>query len=154
MFKHNQKVICEIEGTKITDARISIDKDGTPYICQNEADGVKASNLLGYEYAWCLNQDFTERYIKNLRPSEKSFDFPEIGDEYKDNEGDSKFVLGVAGRVIFMSSYSDKDEYCDEYTKEGLIECGFTIVQEDKTEEELTVKQVCEELGRDIKIIK
>ena len=43
-FKHNQKVTCEIDGKKITDAKISIDKDGTPYICQNEKDGVTADN--------------------------------------------------------------------------------------------------------------
>lgn len=153
MFKHNQKVTCEIDGTKITDARISIDEDGTPYICQNEEEGDEASNLLGYEYSWRLSSDFISNYVENLRPALKSFDFPKIGDEYKDEDGDSIFVLGVAGRVIFLSAYNNKDEYGNGYTKEELLKLEGTTVQdieetEEETEEELTVKQGEEEFDK------
>ena len=79
-FKHNQKVTCEIYKIKITDARISIDDDGQPYICQNEIDGHKIKNKLGYKYSWYLYNNFTYPCVKNLRPIIKTFENPEIGD--------------------------------------------------------------------------
>lgn len=39
-------------------------------------------------------------------------------------------------------------------TKERLIEDGYTIIQDEEETEEMTVSQVCKELGRQIKIIK
>ena len=52
---NNDRVTCTIEGTKITDARISIDEDGRPFICQNERDGADAENKLGYKYSWATD---------------------------------------------------------------------------------------------------
>ena len=155
-FKHNQKVTCEIYKIKITDARISIDDDGQPYICQNEIDDHKIKNKLGYKYSWGLSRKFTNLYVENLLLAEKTFDYPELGDEYKNRDGDSKTVLGVCGQVIFLSNFNDKNHHYCGYTKKELIECNYTIVQDEPEEEieELTVAEVCKRLGKTIKIIK
>jgi hypothetical protein len=155
-YKHNQKVTCEIHGTKITDARISIDENGQPFICQNEQEGANAENKLGYNYSWGLYEDFTAVHLKNLRPAFKSFDFPEIGDKYKDGDGDTRVVLGVAGRAIFLSSLNNENGASSFYTKEGLVKYNYTIVQDEPEEEieEMTVAEVCKRLGKQIKIIK
>ena len=129
-FKHGDRVKCTIDGTDIDDAKISIDKDGTPFICQDKKAGWKADDMLGYKYSWILDEEFEDRNVTNLRPVKKSFDYPEIGDEYIEAGGSSRFVLGVAGRVIFLSSSLNKNELCSSLTKETLIKYGYTIVQD------------------------
>lgn len=136
-FKHGDRVKCTIVGRKIDDAKISILDGGRPYICQNFCDGDGTSDKLGYKFSWLLTRGFTDGNVCDLRHAEKSFDHPEIGDEYKDNDGDSVWVLGVCGRVIFVSSYRNAEHSGDYYTKEDLIELGYTIVQ-DKVEEKIT----------------
>ena len=136
-FKHGDRVKCTINGTDIDDARISIDTDRTPFICQNKKDDRDAEDKLGYKHSWALDEEFNNNYVTNLRHAEKSFDYPEIGDEYVDASGNSRFVLGVAGRVIFLSSPVSKDDFYCILTKEQLIIFEYTIVQ-DKTKEEPT----------------
>ena len=150
MFKHNQKVTCEIDGKKITDARISINADGDPFICQNKKNGSYTENKLGYKYSWGLNRDFTNQNVTNLLPTMiKSFDNPQEGDEYKSQTGSSRFVLGVSGRTIDLSQTDSKDSFGGTYTKEDLITRGYTIVQ-DKPEPE----EIIEVDGNKYKLIK
>lgn len=155
-FKHGDRVKCTINGADIEDARISIDKDGTPFICQNEKGGWYADDTLGYKFSWQLNDDFTDDDVTNLRLAEKSFDYPEIGDEYKSICGGSRFVLGVAGRVIFLSSRKDKDTFSYGTTKEHLMKYGYTIVQDEPNEEstEMTLEEIEKLVGKKVKIIK
>jgi hypothetical protein len=75
-YTHGQRVKCTIDGIDITDAKISINKNGRTYICQNEIDGAEADDLLGYKYSWVLNNDFTSYALTNLRPAEKDWDTP------------------------------------------------------------------------------
>lgn len=156
-FNHNDRVTAEIDGTKILDARISIDKYGTPYICQNEKDGMDAEDKLGYKYSWGLYNDFTNSSsVTNLRLAEKTWDTLEVGDEIEDKYGDTQTVLGVCGRVMFISYHDNKDEYSSGYTKEQLIKYGYTIVSPKVEEEvdEITMEELCKELGRTVKIKK
>lgn len=153
-FKHGQRVTCEIKGTKITDAKISINNYGTPFICQNIMDGGSTDNKLGYMYSWALYGDFTNTNVKNLHPAVKSFDYPEVGDVYVDKDGDRRTVLGVCGRVIHLSLFGDENTYGIGFTKEELIEHGYTIEQDKEEVEELTMEEVCKELGRTVKIKK
>lgn len=94
---------------------------------------------------------------QDLTLAVKTFDEPQIGDEYKDSDGYSLFVLGVAGRGILISGTNNKyitGKWC---TKEQLISWGYTIVQDElevEQVEELTMEQVCKELGREVKIKK
>lgn len=154
-FKHGDRVKCTIDGTDIDDAKISIDKDGTIFICQNKKDGWKAEDRLGYKYSWILDEEFEDRNVTNLRPVKKSFDYPEIGDEYVDDRGKSRFVLGAAGRVIFLSSIMDKDSFRYIETKENLIKHGYTIVQDEPNEEptEMTLEEIEKLVGKKVKIV-
>ena len=154
-FKHGDRVKCTISGINIEDARISIDDDGRPFICQDKKYGTYAKDTLGYRYSWRLSKEFEDREVTNLRPVKKSFDYPEIGDEYLDAKGNSRFVLGVAGRVIFLSSLEDKDYISLSVTKERLIEWGYTIVQDEQNEEptEMTIEDIEKLVGKKVKIV-
>ena len=61
VFNHGDKVTCSIEGTKIEDAKISIESDRY-YICQNHKSGQVANDRLGYKYSWVKDGN-----IKNLK---------------------------------------------------------------------------------------
>ena len=150
-LKHNQRVICEICGTKITDAKISINEDGTPYICQNEKDGIDAENKLGYKYSWKLLSDFTRINVTNLKPFKKTLRDVEIGDILI-RDGEEQMVLDVREKIIGLSEYDDFEIFDCFYTFEELEE-DYELKDEPEEVEELTVEQVCKELGRDIKII-
>lgn len=161
-FKHGDRVTCEINGIKITDAKISIDEDGTPFICQNEFIGWNAENKLGYKYSYKLDKDFNCSIcgvgcVMNIRPLEKTWDNIEVGDVLKNTSGRKRWVLGVCGRAIFVSILNDPNRSdVGYYIKEELIKIGYTIDQPEQKDEveELTMEQVCQELGRTIKIKK
>ena len=156
-FKHEEAVKCTIEGVEIVDAKISIDKYGHIRICQNLKSGNNSTeSSLEYRYSWLINNDFTTNWkVTDLRPAKKSFDYPRVGDEYKNRHGDSKWVLGVNGRIIHLSQADHKNKIGVEYLKEELIAHNFTIVQDQEEEiVEMTLKEVCEEIGRTVKIIK
>lgn len=156
-FKHNQKVTCEIRGDKITDAKISIDEDETPYICQNEKDGVTADNLLGYKYSWQLDKDFTNDNVTNLKPFNKTIRDVEVGDIIvnKYNNENEGMVLDVREKIVGLSWDNNFEVFDYFFTFEELEKDGYKLKDEPEEEiEELTVEQVCKELGRDIKIIK
>ena len=157
-FKHGDRVKCTIKGVDIEDAKISINERGEAYICQNSAglDEEGVDDRLGYKGSYYISTECKDSSLTNLRLAEKSFDYPEIGDEYVDADGESRFVvLGVAGRVIFLSSLGNKD-YIDQTTKERLIECGYTIVQNETKEEptEMTLEEIEKLVGKKVKIIK
>jgi len=67
-FYHGQKVTCRIMGIEIVDAKISINKAGIPFICQNYMKGINPEDSLGYRYGWSLNKDFTGENVSNLIP--------------------------------------------------------------------------------------
>jgi len=154
-FKHGDRVKCMIEGVEIDDAKISIDEYGMPFICQNKKDGRDADDKLGYKYSWALNEEFNNRDVTNLRPAVKSFDYPDIGDEYINPDGESRFVLGVAGRVIFLSSSTEREYYSYGMTKEQLIALGFTIAKDEPKEEptEMTLEEIQKLVGKKVKIV-
>jgi len=75
-FKHGDRVTCTITRNgdvhNITDAKISIDNDGTLYICHNNLNcsDVPADDLLGYQYGSQLNDNFPDDGITNLKLSD------------------------------------------------------------------------------------
>ena len=86
-FKHGQKCTCTISEVRtlddkimvdhnnsyeIIDAKISIDSCNRVFICQNKANGLNTSDLLGYRYSWFLlesGEDYFEGedYVTNLK---------------------------------------------------------------------------------------
>lgn len=143
-FKHGQRVTCEIRGLKITDAKISIDSDGTAYICQNIANGVRAEDKLGYRMGWTINR--AEYYkdgdnsITNLQLFPRTIDDLEEGDVVVDTDGCEQKVLGICGNVYFLSEeneFTKVDEYY--YTTQELEDNGYTLKQEE-CEQEYSLK--------------
>ena len=60
-LKHGMRVTCKIKDIQINDAKLSINKDGNVYICQNKLSRYNAENKLGYKYSW-----WVANYNKNL----------------------------------------------------------------------------------------
>ena len=157
-FRHNQKVTCEIMGDKITDARISINKSGIPFICQNEKDGGYTEDKLGYKYSWSLNKDFTNYDVTNLKPLSKSLDdfsTLEVGDILINGSYDRR-VLGILGEVIILSKDNDLED-CKSgnvesggiYAKRDLRECKYTLYQEPDQIEEITIEELNDRLVKE-----
>jgi hypothetical protein len=129
-FTHGDKVTCYIDGVYIDDAKISIDADGTPYICQNIIKGVEgADNNLGYKYTWALFSNFTDTFVTDLKlaRTEITWDNLQEGDVII-SDGDEDLVRGICGSIIFLSPVGDKSYSRGYYAKEELME-GCTIKQ-------------------------
>jgi len=152
MFKHNDKVTCTIDGTKITDARISINEDGYPYICQNERKGGQADNLLDYKYSWALNRDFTDSVVTDLKLAEKTWDNLQYGDQITDSDGDIRTILVAHPNSVYTVSNTSVTSVQSisafTYTAQSLQDLGFTIVQEEVEEiTEMTLEEVAKLKG-------
>lgn len=118
------------------------DWPGNPY-------GIRNGNA---ELRW-----FNESDLEAV-PEEKTWETITVGDVLIDRDGYERDVLGVCGRVIFVSYTQDKDCFYEGFTKESLIKDGWTIKQDTPTEEvvEMTVeeatKKLVELLGKEVKI--
>lgn len=53
-FVHDTPISCYIKDTEIREAKVSINKSGDVYICQNFKNGNAADDRLGYRYSWSL----------------------------------------------------------------------------------------------------
>lgn len=155
-YQHYQKVLCTIAGTPITDARISIDSGGIPFICQNEINGINAENKLGYKYSYRINKDFTYPDVKNLRPFERTtitWDTLEQGDFIEDKDGEKREILHIGGRAIFPSKWDNFNKGCTQfYTKEEFIHLGYTIIQPHTEIREVTQAEVDEKFGEEVRV--
>jgi hypothetical protein len=105
---HNMKVTCTINGIKIDDAKLSIDRrTGKVFICQDYKRGYNTENKLGYKFSWFLagrneNIDKWDKNIKNLESVEKvntGFDPENLTfNGVKIKEGDRIGILNAEGK--------------------------------------------------------
>lgn len=51
-LRHGMRVRCKIFGEQVNDAKISVNADGTIYICQNMRHDSWATDKLGYRCSW------------------------------------------------------------------------------------------------------
>lgn len=150
-FKHGQRVTCEIEGDKINDAKISIDNSGIVYILVNIKDGGVADDLLGYEYCWKIlskNEDFYDgkEDVKNLKFLPRTIDDLEEGDLIGDECGVVVKVLGICGKVCFLSEHDDfRTVDAAPYTLNELKEYGYTLKQDVEEPANMDVRTPTEE---------
>lgn len=153
-FKHGQRITCKIrKGAEypkyISDAKISIDEDGSLFICQNVCSGLRADKKLGYDYSWNITvgkKDFTEG---GDGVTEINFLDLEIGDVINTPTGD-KTVLAVCGRLFFLSKTSLPDQLDDGYTMEEIIDRAGWIIKQEVTEDpikEFTLQEVADKMG-------
>lgn len=154
-FKHGDYVTCEIEGKQIDDARISINKERHYFVCQNKKDGATTRERFGYKYSWRFDPQYPDvdgvsalklknRTIKDLRQG----DIIACG-------GIEREVLGVCGRVLFVSAVGNFDEASScYYTIEELVDMGFRLKSEPEEALEVTMADLEEKYGKKVKVIK
>jgi len=124
------RCIVSIEGAVITDARLQ--KEGSMwYICQDVKYGLLCKDQLGYKYSWLVDTINYAGGVDYLKPYEVKY---KEGDVLVDGDGDKRMVLGVCGRVYFMSSVNNFEEYNRGFTKEELDKDGFKLFQEEEKE--------------------
>lgn len=157
-LKHGDRVTCTIRGVDITDAKVSIDKNGYVFICHNIewCTGIDTDNKLGYKYSfrvWSGSEEKIEENmwlgITNLEhvEEEKTWDTLAQGDTIVDDESKEREVLGICGRVILISTGYDKNvASCN--TKEELIKRGYTIKSAQPQPETMTTSQAEEALEK------
>jgi len=150
-FNHNDRVTCSIFGTEITDARISINKDGTPHICQNEKNGSPAEDKLGYKYSWTLNNDFAAHGLRDLKLATPTWDTLQWKDIVLDGGGDRRMVLAVSNDMACVSHAEDFETASGWYHKKELQHMNFTIQGAVPAVEEITVTEAEARLGVKIK---
>ena len=150
-FKNGDRVTCKIHGTEITDARISIDKDGTPFICQNVKSGSPAEDKLGYKYSWIIYRNFTHPYVKDLKLATPTWDSLSWKDIILDDKGGRRMVLAVLNDSVLISDSDFFELAFDWYHKKELQNLGFTIHGAVPAVEEITVTEAEARLGVKIK---
>lgn len=153
-FKHGQRVACKIEGTQIDDAKISINKDGAIFICQNKRIGVRADDKLGYASSWVIfNSDRSpvhglEREVAGLIFLDRSIEDVQEGDVIDCKGAREAKILGKCGEVIFLSKTNCHSLYGQALTIEQLKEAGCIIKQDTPpTITEVTLQEVADKMG-------
>jgi len=151
-FKNGDRVTCKILGTEITDARISIGKDGMLFICQDVKNGVNAEDKLGYKYAWYLFKDFTHTDVTDLKlATTPTWDSLSWKDIVLDEDGDRRMVLAVVNDMVCISYAGDFDVASGWFHKKQLQRYGYTIQGEVPAVEEITIKEAEARFGVKIK---
>ena len=140
-FKNGDRVTCTINGTEITDARISIDKDGTPFICQNVVAGSPAKDKLGYKYSWMLDEDFTALGLRDLKLATPTWNTLAVEDIILDRFGKKRMVLDVRNDLVWFSAIDYFDISWDWHTKKQLQDKGYTIEGAAPAVEEITIEE-------------
>ena len=137
-FKHGQRVTCEIDGVKIDDAKISINKSEDVYICQNVKDGGHAEDRFSYKYSWFFlrkNEEYSDglEYVTSLIFPLRTIDDLQEGDVVLSKNGGERKALGVCGEVYFLSCLNDfKIASGDCFTLEEIKKEGYTLKQEEE----------------------
>lgn len=90
---------------------------------------------------------------EDLEPSEKTLENLEVGDILVDCDGEKK-VLGICGLVYFLSEYGNFDR-CGlvGWTLESIKEEGLKLKGESGPKE-MTVKEISDKLGYEVKVVK
>ena len=128
-LSHGMRVKCQIDGKQIDDARLSINRNGGIYICQNVVDGANADDKLGYNYSYkmCYKDDnhgswnfhvtnlvslpeltWQEVYDK-LKQSDKPIKFGV--DNNAQNEGGYHEIYFIVDEHSGVSSYTNQNSY-------------------------------------------
>ena len=158
---HGTKVTCEIEGKKITDAKISRNANGDFFICQNKClSVVTAENKLGYKYSWLIYKgsvgDLEANEVTNLKIVGKHKDISdisnyEVGDILVDEYSSRCKVLGVCGLVVIISTSDFERASSSPYTTQELEEEGYYF---ENSEDTLIGKELTQTIkGKKYKVV-
>lgn len=126
------------------------------------ADSIKITDIDDGDYSYnvlrngevvdicssCFKDNHLELAVKTLHNLE-------VGDVIVDEEGDEKMVLGVCEKAYLMSVWNNFDSYGQGHTAEELEKNNYKVKGQEETEtEEMTMAELCKELGREVKIKK
>ena len=90
-----------------------------------------------------------------LKLVSKNLDTLEVDDFIVSNSGNKAKVLAICGKLIGITYTYDVNTFNCWEIIDNLKKDGWTIFNEQPEQiEELTVEQICKELGREIKIVK
>lgn len=162
-LKHGDRVTCEIDGTKIDDARISVDRDGDYFICHNKKScngSRRPDNMFDYKYFWMFTPECPEiSGVTNLTVIPRTLDDLMVGDEILDSGQNKLRVLARIENLVAISRINIPYASTLWHDIETLKGLGYTTVQsiEEHIEEpieELTMEEVCKRLGKQVKIKK
>jgi len=133
-FKHGDRVTCDFHGSKICDGRVSINSDGTGFICQNEFMGLSADELFGYKFSLMTWPPYKEKTVENaafsvtnLKLMEKTLDNLEVVDSVWNDDGGEFIVLGVCGSVYLLSTDTNCEIGTFFFTAKYLRDNGYTV---------------------------
>lgn len=127
--------------------------------CNYENLHTKRSERFGYRLIHLLGSRTYERNILQVQKKDLA-DIPyKTRDILENSEGEQVKVLGRVGAVHIISAGDDFDVADCMMTRAELDEEGFSLYvdEEDDTEEEpeeMTLAQICAELGRDVKVVR
>lgn len=91
-------------------------------------------------------------HIKGLKKLEATMDNLEVGTILVDKSGSERKVLGICGEVVFCSLYNDFDIAETYYTAKELKKDGYKVKDQNEVKE-MTVKEVSELVGQEVKIV-
>lgn len=77
-----------------------------------------------------------------------------MGDVLIDYSKYERVILGICGKVLFISDEEDFEKVLDYFTIEETKKAGWTIKELTKEPKKMTVKEVCKMAGEEIEIIK
>uniref|UniRef100_UPI003FD8C5FB hypothetical protein n=1 Tax=Alistipes putredinis TaxID=28117 RepID=UPI003FD8C5FB len=146
---------CKIYG-KPVEGKIQVEH-GHVFLCQNEIDGCRARNTLGYKYSYTVDSGFDEDLkIYNVSDFALLMTAEEI-EEYKDWQVRDKITKGRdvfevifrSGEVVILKNNDGLTEgpfTCDEiYNDGGRIVAEPTPESDDSVE--VSIAEVAEKLG-------
>ncbi len=128
-----------------------------------EYSGVRVRNLFNRgSIEWYKNNGIKIITLNKLKDMQKkTLKDLEVGDILLDGDGDKVKILAVLHRgdkmnesVYILSYHNDYRKSTHPYTSYELSNNGYTIKGQEEKPEELTMEEVCAELGRVIKIKK
>lgn len=152
-LKHGQKITCIIDGTRINDAKIAIER-GIYYICQNLKDGSIIKDKLGYKYSWVVECNSDWGGISNVETLDKTnLEDMEENDILINHYGDERKVLAVCGQAFLPSLDGLIEADTTWYSFQEAIQLGwkFKETPQEETEVVLTMEEIAEKFNIPVK---
>ena len=142
-FKHGQRCTCEIDGEKVTDAKIDIDSNGSIYISQEGKDRRKVVSG-GVHYT-----EYNFGNITNLILLPRTIEDVEEGDEIVSKDVGERKVLGRCGQIVFLGRLLSNDAYENTYSIHDLKFRGYTIKFAERNSKlvEITMEEIADKFN-------
>lgn len=127
-YKHGQWFKALIKGVSCV-GRISINKNGDIFLCQNKQNGMQANNKLGFKYSWCINSGTDESLSLNeiilleLSSTEpKPYKIPKLPDV-----GSYETLLIHTPETLAINQPKEIKVGCTKISRELYLEIGRLV---------------------------